>query len=197
MTDIRAFAVLSTQDSFTSPLLKTLWRLAITCSRSKSPIRVEAMDSPPDANPPDRFNSHVAFETTAHTELNKGPAGITLNEKHNGFRHERRAKTFMVGVDENSYSVEALEWLLTSMVDDHDTVVCVRVIDKDIKHNMKNAYLAEAKRFMHDILQTNTSNKAISVVVEYQFGRLGQTFENLVCLLRSSRSLLVLFVFHF
>jgi hypothetical protein len=86
----------------------------------------------------------------------------------------------MVGVDENTYSIEALEWLLTSMVDDHDTVVCVRVIDKDIKHNMRNVYLAEAKKFMQDIIEKNISNKAISLVVEYQFGRLGQTFENLV-----------------
>ncbi|CAI4219115.1 unnamed protein product [Parascedosporium putredinis] len=92
-----------------------------------------------NASPPhSKFHPHVAFDTI-NPDIPKNP-GITLSARHNGFHAERRSKTFMVGVDENKYSEEALEWLLTSMVDDHDTVVCVRVIEKDVKHSQSAAY---------------------------------------------------------
>ncbi len=35
----------------------------------------------------------------------------------------------MVGVDDHAYSDYALKWLLDSLVDDGDEVVCVRVIE--------------------------------------------------------------------
>lgn len=86
----------------------------------------------------------------------------------------------MVGVDENKYSEEALEWLLTSMVDDHDTVVCVRVIEKDVKHSQSAAYKKHAQQLLQSIIKKNKLDKAICIILEYQFGRLGQTFDTMV-----------------
>ncbi|PKS13280.1 hypothetical protein jhhlp_000051 [Lomentospora prolificans] len=125
-----------------------------------------------------RFHSHVAFDTI-NPDIPKNP-GITLSARHNGFHAERRSKTFMVGVDENKYSEEALEWLLTSMVDDHDTVVCVRVIEKDVKHSQNAAYKQSAKQLMQSIIKKNKLDKAICIILEYQFGRLGHTFDTMV-----------------
>jgi len=128
-----------------------------------------------------RFHPHVAFDTI-NPDIPKNP-GITLSARHNGFHAERRSKTFMVGVDENSYSEEALEWLLTSMVDDHDTVVCVRVIEKDVKHSHNATYKQRAQQLMQSIIKKNKLDKAICIILEYQFGRLGHTFDTMVCML--------------
>jgi hypothetical protein len=125
-----------------------------------------------------RFQPHVAFDTL-NPDITKNP-GITLSARHNGFHAERRSKTFMVGVDEHKYSEEALEWLLTAMVDDHDTVVCVRVIEKDVKAHHSSTYKEQARQLMQSIIGRNKEDKAICIILEYQFGRLGHTFDTMV-----------------
>ncbi|SPO02951.1 uncharacterized protein DNG_05630 [Cephalotrichum gorgonifer] len=128
--------------------------------------------------PPAKFRSHVAFDTIS-PDNTKNP-GITLSTRHNGFQAQRRAKTFMVGVDEHKYSEEALEWLLMDMVDDHDTMVCVRVIEKDVKPHQSVTYKEQAHQLLQSIIKKNKLDKAICIILEYQFGRLGPTFDTLV-----------------
>ena len=125
-----------------------------------------------------RFRAHVAFDTTS-PDISKN-SGITLSAKHNGFHGQRRSKTFIVGVDEHKYSEAALEWLLTAMVDDQDTVVCVRVIEKDIKPHLNAMYKEQAHQLLQNIIKKNTLDKAICIILEYQFGRLGPTFDTMV-----------------
>jgi molybdopterin-guanine dinucleotide biosynthesis protein A len=125
-----------------------------------------------------RFRAHVAFDTTS-SDLSKN-SGITLSARHNGFQAQRRSKTFMVGVDENKYSQSALEWLLTTMVDDHDTVVCVRVIEKDVKPSHNAAYKKQARDLLQAVIGANKLDKAVCLILEYQFGRLGSTFDTMV-----------------
>jgi hypothetical protein len=85
----------------------------------------------------------------------------------------------MVGVDEHAYSDYALVWLLESLVDDGDEVVCVRVIETPVRGGDKG-YQAEAKRMMQTITEKNTQNRAISIVLEYSVGKLHATFQQLV-----------------
>lgn len=125
-----------------------------------------------------RFRSHVAFDTTSPDVAKT--SGITLSAGHNGYHAQRRSKTFIVGVDEHKYSEEALEWLLTAMVDDHDTVVCVRVIEKDVKPLQNAAYKEQAHQLLQWIIRKNKLDKAICIILEYQFGRLGPTFDAMV-----------------
>lgn len=125
-----------------------------------------------------RFRRHVAFDTT-NQDITKN-SGITLSARHNGFHGQRRSKTFIVGVDEHKYSEAALEWLLTSMVDDHDTVVCVRVIEKDVKPHQNALYKEQTHQLLQNIIKKNKLDKAICIILEYQFGRLGPTFDTMV-----------------
>ena len=125
-----------------------------------------------------RFRSHVAFDTTSQ-DISKN-SGVTLSAKHNGFQAQRRSKTFVVGIDEHKYSDAALEWLLTAMIDDHDTVVCVRVVEKDVKANQSALYNDQAQQLLQTIIGKNKHDKAICIILEYQFGRLGPTFDTMV-----------------
>ena len=85
----------------------------------------------------------------------------------------------MVGVDEHSYSDYAIQWLLDELVDDGDEIVCVRVIEKEIRYNDRQ-YQEDAQNVMQNILDKNGANRAISFVLEYAVGKLHATFQKLV-----------------
>ncbi|TDZ30903.1 Universal stress protein A family protein [Colletotrichum spinosum] len=133
------------------------------------------------------FQTHVAFDNLPLGEATKNNTiSLTLNVKHTGYQAQRRSRTFMVGLDENSYSDHALQWLLDELVDDHDEIVCVRVIEKEVRVTEKEVrandarYKADARRIMDNILQRNGANRAISVVLEYASGKLHSTFQKLI-----------------
>ena len=86
----------------------------------------------------------------------------------------------MVGVDDNAYSDHALQWLLDELVDDGDEIVCVRVIETQVRLADK-AYQEDAARLMESIQSKNTQNHAISLILEYAVGKLHSTFQHLVC----------------
>lgn len=131
--------------------------------------------------PHDRFQNRVAFDNLPLGEATKSNTpSLTLNVKHRGYRAGRRSRTFMVGVDEHAYSDYALQWLLEELVDDGDEIVCVRVMEKEIRANDKQ-YQDEAHAMMQSILEKNGANRALSFVLEYAAGKLHGTFQKLVC----------------
>jgi NH3-dependent NAD+ synthetase len=131
-------------------------------------------------SPDRRFQPHIAFDNIPlgeSTEYN--PIAFTLNSKHDGYQSTRRSRTFMVGVDDNAYSDHALQWLLNELVDDGDEVVCVRVIETQMRLT-NTAYQEAAQALMDRIQIKNKKNLAISLVVEYAVGKLHNTFQHLV-----------------
>jgi len=91
----------------------------------------------------------------------------------------------MVGIDENSYSDYALQWLLKELVDDGDEIICLRVVDKDAKIISDKSldeklYQEEAKQLMHAIQEKNEDHRAISIVLEFAVGKLHTTFQKMI-----------------
>ncbi|KAJ6441568.1 universal stress protein family domain-containingprotein [Purpureocillium lavendulum] len=136
--------------------------------------------SRPTSPPHPRFQHHVGFDNVPNGEATKNNTlSLTLNVKHKGYQARRRSRTFMVGVDEHSYSDYAIQWLLDELVDDGDEIVCVRVIEKDIRLNDKQ-YQDDAHSIMDAILARNGANRAVSFVLEYAVGKLHATFQKLI-----------------
>ena len=140
------------------------------------------------------FKNHVGFDNLPIGEATKSNIpSLTLNVKHKGYRAGRRSRTFMVGVDEHSYSDYALQWLLDELVDDGDEVVCVRVVEKEFRAT--DQYEDDGKAMLQSIVDKNTTNKAnkaLSFVLEFASGKLHGTFQKLVriCVCRYSVDLL-------
>ncbi|KAF5514219.1 Universal stress protein A family protein [Colletotrichum fructicola] len=133
-----------------------------------------------EASLPPPFQTHVAFDNLPLGEATKNNTpSLTLNVRHKGYQAQRRSRTFMVGVDEHSYSDYALQWLLDELVDDGDEIVCVRVIEKEVRTD-NDAYQKDANKVMESILKRNGANRAISVVLEYACGKLHSTFQKLI-----------------
>ncbi|KAK7402602.1 hypothetical protein QQX98_011643 [Neonectria punicea] len=134
-----------------------------------------------ETSSPDRFQRHIAFDNLPAGEPTKNNTiSLTLNVRHKGYQPRRRSRTFMVGVDEHAYSDYALQWLLDELVDDGDEIVCVRVIEKEIRSSDSKQYIEDAKAVMQGIQERNGSNRAISIVLEYAVGKLHGTFQKLI-----------------
>ncbi|OBT78430.1 hypothetical protein VF21_02130 [Pseudogymnoascus sp. 05NY08] len=135
---------------------------------------------------PSKFEPHVSFDNFAGGEpTESNTISLTLNEKHRGYQHNRRSRTFMVGVDENAYSNYALQWMLDEMVDDGDEIICLHVVEKDSKISndksvTQKSYQKEAKRLMKEIQDKNAEQRSISIVLEFAVGKLQQTFQKMI-----------------
>ncbi|KAL7945822.1 hypothetical protein V8C42DRAFT_352814 [Trichoderma barbatum] len=130
--------------------------------------------------PHSRFQRHVGFDNVPSGETSKKvPSSLVLNVRHDGYQPRRRSRTFMVGIDEHSYSDYAVQWLLDELVDDGDEIICVRVIEKDVRLSEKS-YHNDAQQVMKSILEKNSKNHAVAFILEYAVGKLHATFQSLI-----------------
>lgn len=90
----------------------------------------------------------------------------------------------MVGIDDHQYSDEALHWLFDKFVDDGDEIVCVKVLEKDVKTFETDRKLKEFQKEANtevERVKAICGDRAISIVLEYGVGKLHSTFQRLVC----------------
>ncbi|KAF0642817.1 hypothetical protein FPSE5266_08691 [Fusarium pseudograminearum] len=122
----------------------------------------------------------VSFRRMTNPKL---PQGIPQQMSNSRIRasspDHKRSRCFMVGVDEHAYSDYALQWLLEELVDDGDEVVCVRVVEKELRYSNRE-YREDAEKVMRGILDRNGNNRAINIVLEYAVGKLHTTFQVLI-----------------
>lgn len=134
-----------------------------------------------------RFRKHVTFNNVTLGEPTKHNfPSYTLVVRHLGYAsNQRRSRTFMVGIDDHEYSDEALQWLFSKFVDDGDEIVCVRVVEKDVRQleadKRQASFQKEANAEVERIKAKCGDSKAISIVLEYAVGKLHSTFQRLVC----------------
>ncbi|KAI9750923.1 MAG: hypothetical protein M4579_006246 [Chaenotheca gracillima] len=138
------------------------------------------MSSPP---PPALFQNRVSFDTFDNRDATD--FSLTLNSKHKDYQYTRRSRTFLCGTDQKDYSEFALEWLIEELLDDGDEVVCLRVIDKDSKMNSDSSveegrYRTEAKKLLDQIIEKNTEEKQISLVLEFAVGKVHDTIQRMI-----------------
>ncbi|KAH0547976.1 hypothetical protein GP486_008282 [Trichoglossum hirsutum] len=130
------------------------------------------------------FQNRVSFDTFDNKDA--ADFSLTLNAKHKDYAYTRRSRTFLCGTDQNDYSEFALEWLIDELVDDGDEIVCLRVVaDKDSKISSdpsleEGRYRLEAKKLLDQIIEKNTENKAISLVLEFAVGKVHDTIQRMI-----------------
>lgn len=132
------------------------------------------------SQPHDRFQRHVGFDNVVSGETSKKvTSSLVLSIKHDGYQPRRRSRTFMVGIDEHPYSDYAIQWLLDELVDDGDEIICVRVIEKDVRVSEKS-YRSDAQQVLDGVMAKNKRGSAVAFVLEYAVGKLHATFQSLV-----------------
>ncbi|KAI9721116.1 MAG: hypothetical protein M1812_002597 [Candelaria pacifica] len=147
---------------------------------SPKPVTRRRNTSPP---PPTAFKDRVSFDTFDNKDAST--FSLTLNSKHKDYEYTRRSRTFLCGTDQNDYSEFALEWLIDELTDDGDEIVCLRVIDKDSKITSdasveEGRYRLEAKKLLDQVIEKNTEEKAISLVLEFAVGKVHETIQRMI-----------------
>ena len=136
--------------------------------------------SPP---PPSNYHRGVSFDTFDNKEAST--ESFTLMYKHRDYAHSARSRTFLCGTDAKDYSEYALEWMIDELVDDGDEIVCLRVIEKDDKVDIKPKlkYREEANKLLESVIHKNqTEDKEISMVMELAVGKVQEIFQQMVSL---------------
>ncbi|CDK28474.1 unnamed protein product [Kuraishia capsulata CBS 1993] len=129
---------------------------------------------------PDMFEVRIMFETLSAAESSN--LTLTLKTRHKDFRFSRISRTWLCGYDENECSLVALKWAVDEMMDDGDTIVCLRVLDKHPDEVRKAAekYKRESSSIMDEIISQNVSDKAISIVFELSVGKVPKMIEKAI-----------------
>ncbi|GAA5960458.1 hypothetical protein JCM21900_003603 [Sporobolomyces salmonicolor] len=143
-----------------------------------------------------QFRRRVGFDTFgAGNDLEgkvKGTGGgtgvvysFTLSAKSSNYCRTRWSRTFLVATDLNEYSVNAVRWLLTSLAEDGDEVVVLRVIEPGSSaHNAWRASMEEAREeaedVLEDLMKMNGEERQISLIVEFAIGPIEETIHRMI-----------------
>jgi hypothetical protein len=161
----------------TSDAEETIRRESVS-QAPRASLSQKRMASPP---PPSQYHRGVSFDTFDNKEAST--EAFTLRYKHKDYANTPRSRTFLCGTDAKDYSEYALEWMIDELIDDGDEIVCLRVIEKDDKIDIKPhlKYRDEANRLLESVKHKNkTEDKAISIVMELAVGKVQEIFQQMV-----------------
>jgi hypothetical protein len=158
------------------------------------PVRVPStVSSLRPKSPPlkPKFERGVSFDTF-EKKGEPTTTSYTIRRKHIDFKRRKGTRTFLCGIDDNDYSVYALEWLMDELVDDHDEIVCLRVIDKDSPiadstSLRKKTYQEEAAKLIDSIEEKNHDHKVLNIILEFAVGKVEKTIMRMVCILTTHK----------
>jgi len=135
-----------------------------------------------------KYRRKVGFEA-----FEAGPATLfayTCAAKSEGYKRSRNTRVFAVAVSADESGEDALDWLMTELVEDGDEVVAIRVIELDEgeRHDPKQQedFREEADRLLQTILDKNNEadDRRISVIVEFVAGRITEMLLKMIALYR-------------
>ncbi|BGP18300.1 hypothetical protein JCM10213v2_006363 [Rhodosporidiobolus nylandii] len=143
-----------------------------------------------------QFRRRVGFDTfeageelEGKSKATGGGTGVTysftLSAKSSEYCRTRWSRTFLVATDLNEYSTNATDWLLTSLLEDNDEVVVLRVIEPGSSaHNAWKASMEEARDEAEGVLESlmrkNGEEKQISLIVEFAIGPIEETIHRMI-----------------
>ncbi|SGY18748.1 BQ5605_C014g07459 [Microbotryum silenes-dioicae] len=173
------------------------------------PSDAEAKKSSSSLSLTPKFQRRVGFDTFDSEEVEGSTGGgtgvsysFTIGAKSASYCRARYTRTFLCCTDLNGgsvfslcvqrwremlitahvveYSVHALDWLLTNLVEDHDEIVVLRVIEPGSSaHAAWRASIEKAKReaerVLEEVMRKNGEEKQISIIVEFAIGPIEET----------------------
>ncbi|KDE03302.1 hypothetical protein MVLG_06204 [Microbotryum lychnidis-dioicae p1A1 Lamole] len=156
------------------------------------PSDAEAKKSSSSLSLTPKFQRRVGFDTFDSEEVEGSTGGgtgvsysFTIGAKSASYCRARYTRTFLCCTDLNEYSVHALDWLLTNLVEDHDEIVVLRVIEPGSSaHAAWRASIEKAKReaerVLEEVMRKNGEEKQISIIVEFAIGPIEETIHRMV-----------------
>ncbi|OCF34441.1 universal stress protein [Kwoniella heveanensis BCC8398] len=135
-----------------------------------------------------KYRRKVGFEA-----FEAGPAALfafTCQAKSEGYKRSRNTRVFAVAVSPDESGEDALDWLMSELVEDGDEVVAIRVIELDEgerqSHEAQEELREDAQRLLKTILEKNdeADERRISVIVEFVAGKITEILLKMIALYR-------------
>ncbi|KAL7425189.1 hypothetical protein Q5752_000877 [Cryptotrichosporon argae] len=135
-----------------------------------------------------KYRRKVGFEA-----FEAGPDALfafTCQAKSEGYKRSRSTRVFLVAVSPDETGEDALDWLMSELVEDGDEVVALRVIELGEEERQSAKNQEELKEDAHTLLSTilNKNNeeydRRISVIVEFVAGRATDMILKMIALYR-------------
>ncbi|OCF77991.1 universal stress protein [Kwoniella mangroviensis CBS 8886] len=134
-----------------------------------------------------KYRRKVGFEA-----FEAGPAALfafTCQAKSEGYKRSRNTRVFAVAVSPDESGEDALDWLMSELVEDGDEVVAIRVIELDEErqsHEAQDELREDAQRLLRTILEKNNEadDRRISVIVEFVAGKVTEILLKMIALYR-------------
>ncbi|KAG1053784.1 hypothetical protein G6F46_008859 [Rhizopus delemar] len=135
----------------------------------------------------------VSFDTMTNKDL--PDYSFTLRAKSPGYKRTRRSRTFMVATDLANYSEYALNWTTDTMMEDGDELIVLRVVTLEMNNKKRDGLLQleekesrkKANELMEKIIEnSHTSDKKISVVIEFVIGKVQETIQRTISMYQPS-----------
>ncbi|GMK56254.1 hypothetical protein CspeluHIS016_0300940 [Cutaneotrichosporon spelunceum] len=135
-----------------------------------------------------KYRKKVGFET--FDDLPDTLFTFTAQAKSQGYKRSRSTRVFLVAVSPDESGENALEWLMSEMVEDGDEVVAMRV--KDMSESERHTESAheelreEAKSILTNMLHKNDEEfgRKISAIVEIVVGSITDMILKMIALYR-------------
>ncbi|OAV91209.1 hypothetical protein PTTG_04721 [Puccinia triticina 1-1 BBBD Race 1] len=136
---------------------------------------------------PPGYERRVGFSTMETEEpTNGGGTGaeysFTLQAKSSNYKPRRDSRCFLVATDGESYSIQALDWLMSSLVEHGDEVVVLQAVEpggsahKDVEK--EEHAKTEAQEVLRHVLTKN--DRQITVTVEFVIGPAIKTIQRML-----------------
>jgi len=136
---------------------------------------------------PPGYERRVGFSTMETEEPTKGGGtgaeySFTLQAKSSNYKPRRDSRCFLVATDGESYSIRALDWLMSSLVEHGDEVVVLQAVEpsgsayKDVE--MDEHAKTEAQEVLLHVLTKN--DRQITVTVEFVIGPAIKTIQRML-----------------
>ncbi|KAK1923641.1 hypothetical protein DB88DRAFT_491937 [Papiliotrema laurentii] len=135
-----------------------------------------------------RYRRKVGFEA-----FEAGPDALfayTCQAKSEGYKRSRNTRVFAVAVSADESGEDALDWLMSELVEDGDEIVAIRVIElgEGERHDpdAQEEFREDAHTLLTNILDKNNEadDRRISVIVEFVAGRVQDMLLKMIALYR-------------
>ncbi|MBW0503767.1 hypothetical protein O181_043482 [Austropuccinia psidii MF-1] len=135
---------------------------------------------------PPGYERRVGFSTMETEEPTKGGGtgaeySFTLQAKSSNYKPRRDSRCFLVATDGESYSLQALDWLMSSLVEHGDEVVVLQAVDpanKEFILEKEENARSEAQEVLCHALTKN--DRQITVIVEFVIGPVIKTIQRMI-----------------
>jgi nucleotide-binding universal stress UspA family protein len=135
-----------------------------------------------------KYRKKVAFET--FDDLPDTLFTFTAQAKSEGYKRSRNTRVFLVAVSPDESGEDALDWLMSELVEDGDEVIAMRV--KDMSESERHTESAheelrdEAKALLKTVLDKNDEEfgRKISAIVEIVVGPVQDMILKMIALYR-------------